>query len=135
MIMHKQVEIIKKNESEPKILENIFSKKEIISTDPQIYFDNTVNEPGDLKNFSDQIKNSFLNGIIILVSKKNNKISLVVSITNSFQEKYDAVELLKKIVEFLGGKGGGGRSDLAQGGAPFSKKKFDELKSFILSLV
>ena len=29
MIMHKQVEIIKKNESEPKILENIFSKKEI----------------------------------------------------------------------------------------------------------
>ena len=65
---------------------------------------------------------------------KNNKISLVVSITSSFQEKYDAVELLKKIVEFLGGKGGGGRSDLAQGGAPFSKK-FDELKSFILSLV
>ena len=41
---------------------------------------------------------------------------------------------IKKIVEFLGGKGGGGRSDLAQGGAPFSKK-FDELKSFILSLV
>ncbi len=112
----------------------IFSEKEIISTDPQIYFDNTIDEPGDLKNFSDQIKNFFLNGIIILVSKKNNKISLVVSITNSFQEKYDAVELLKKIVEFLGGKGGGGRSDLAQGGAPFSKK-FDELKSFILSLV
>ncbi|MAI29703.1 MAG: alanine--tRNA ligase [Rickettsiales bacterium] len=111
----------------------IFSEKEIIGSNPQIYFDNTVNEPGDLKNFSDQIKQNFLNGIIILVSKKNNKISLVVSITNSLQEKYDAVELLKKLVEFLGGKGGGGRSDLAQGGAPFSKK-FDELKSFILSI-
>ena len=112
----------------------IFSEKEIIDSDPQIYFDNTINEPGDLKNFSDEIKKYFLNGIIILVSKKNDKISLVVSITNSFQKKYDAVELLKKIVEFLGGKGGGGRNDLAQGGAPFSKK-FDELKSFILTIV
>ena len=64
-----------------------------------------------------------------MVSKKNDKISLVVSITNSYQEKYNAIDLLKKIVEFLGGKGGGGRSDLAQGGAPFSKK-FDELKKF-----
>ena len=58
----------------------------------------------------------------------------MVSITNSFKKKYDAVELLKKIVEFLGGKGGGGRSDLAQGGAPFSTK-FDELKSFVLTIV
>jgi len=111
-----------------------FLEKQIIANDPQIYFDNTVNEPGDLKNFSDEIKKSFSNGIIILVSKKNDKISLVVSITNSFQEKYDAVKLLKKIVEFLGGKGGGGRSDLAQGGAPFSKK-FDELKNFVLTIV
>ena len=112
----------------------IFSEKEIIDSDPQIYFDNTINEPGDLKNFSDEIKKYFLNGIIILVSKKNDKISLVVSITNSFQKKYDAVELLKKIVEFLGGKGGGGRPDLAQGGAPFSSK-FDELKSYVLTIV
>ena len=112
----------------------IFSEKEIIDSDPQIYFDNTINEPSDLKNFSDEIKKNFLNGIIILVSKKNEKISLVVSITNSFQKKYDAVDLLKKIVEFLGGKGGGGRSDLAQGGAPFSKK-FDELKSFVSTIV
>ena len=112
----------------------IFSENEIINNDPQIYFDNTINEPSDLKNFSDEIKKNFLDGIIILVSKKNDKISLVVSITNSFQKKYDAVELLKKIVEFLGGKGGGGRSDLAQGGAPFSKK-FDELKSFVLTIV
>jgi len=69
-----------------------------------------------------------------LVSKKNDKISLVVSITNSYQEKYNAIDLLKKFVEFLGGKGGGGRSDLAQGGAPFSKK-VNELKSFILSIL
>ena len=69
-----------------------------------------------------------------MVSKKNDKISLEVSITNNIQQKYDAVELLKKLVEFLGGKGGGGRSDLAQGGAPFSKK-VNELKSFILSIL
>ncbi len=112
----------------------LFSKKNIIKSAPQIYFDDTVNEPGDLKNFSDEIKKNFLNGIIILVSKKNDKISLVVSITNSFQKKYDAVELIKTIVEFLGGKGGGGRSDLAQGGAPFSKK-LDKLKSFVLGIV
>ncbi len=111
----------------------VFSEREIIGNNPQIYFDNTVKDPRDLKNFSDEIKKNFLDGIIVLVSKKNDKVSLVVSITNNIQKKYDAVELLKKIVEFLGGKGGGGRSDLAQGGAPFSKK-FDELKSFILDI-
>ena len=112
----------------------IFSEKDIIGSNPQIYFNNTVDDPKDLKNFSDEIKQKFLDGIIVLVSKKNDKISLVVSITNSYQEKYDAVELLKKIVVFLGGKGGGGRSDLAQGGAPFSEK-FNELKGFILSIL
>ena len=111
----------------------IFSEKEIMGKNPQIYFNNTINNPKDLKNFSDEIKKTFLDGIIILVCKKNDKISLVVSITSSIQKKYDAVKLLKKIVEFLGGKGGGGRSDLAQGGAPYSKK-FEGLKNFILSI-
>ena len=111
----------------------VFTENEIIGNNPQIYFNNNVDDPRDLKNFSDEIKKKFLDGIIVLVSKKNDKISLVVSITNSIQKKYDAVDLLKKIVEFLGGKGGGGRSDLAQGGAPFSKK-FDQLKSFILDI-
>ena len=120
-----------KKESVKKI---IFSEKEIFGNNPQIYFNDNIDDPRDLKNFSDEIKQKFLDGIIVLVSKKNDKISLVVSITNSCQEKYNAVDLLKKFVEFLGGKGGGGRSDLAQGGAPFSKK-VNELKSFILSIL
>ena len=43
------------------------------------------------------------------------KISVVVSVTKNIDE-YDAVEILKKIINYLGGKGGGGRKDLAQGG-------------------
>ena len=80
------------------------------------------------KNTKDIMKNGALD------SKTKELIYIAVSITNSFQKKYDAVELIKTIVDFLGGKGGGGRSDLAQGGAPFSKK-LDKLKSFVLGIV
>ena len=120
-----------KKESVKKI---VFSEKEIFGNNPQVYFNDNIDDPRNLKNFSDEIKQKFLDGIIVLVCKKNDKVSLVVSITSSCQEKYNAVDLLKKFVEFLGGKGGGGRSDLAQGGAPFSKK-VNELKSFILSIL
>ena len=47
--------------------------------------------------------------------------------------KTDAVEILKKIVNFLGGKGGGGRKDLAQGGAPMSEK-LDEVEKYLVKL-
>ena len=70
----------------------------------------------------------FLSGNTNIKYLNDNKVSIVVSVTNNLVEKYDSVELLKKIIKFIGGKGGGGRKDLAQGGANFNLK-INTLKS------
>ncbi len=119
-----------KKESHNKIT---FSKDKILNLNPAIYFDSFKGDSKELKNFSDQIKKNFSKGIIVLLNSNNNKLSLVVSITENLQENYDAVEILKKIVNFLGGKGGGGRKDLAQGGAPMSEK-LDEVEKYLVKL-
>ena len=68
--------------------------------------------------------------LIILVAKSDKKISVVVALSKELENHFNAIEVVKKIVIFLGGAGGGGRIDMAQGGAPFSKK-IDGLRKFV----
>mgnify|MGYP001323686339 CR=1 FL=1 len=96
----------------------------------ECYFDILDVDQKELKNLSDKIKKNLSTSIIILVTQKNNKISVVVSISEQKSKEIDAIDILKKIVVFLGGKGGGGRRDMAQGGAPLSDK-IEKLKDFI----
>ena len=56
------------------------------------------------------------------------------SLTEDLINEYDSVKILKKIIEFLGGKGGGGRQDMAQGGAIFSLE-LNSLKKFVSNLL
>ena len=56
------------------------------------------------------------------------------SLTEDLINEYDSVKILKKIIEFLGGKGGGGRQDMAQGGANFSIE-LNSLKKFVSNLL
>ena len=112
----------------------VFSKEKIINLKTSVYFDSVNIDSKDLKNFSDYIKRSFSEGIIILLNIQNEKISVVVSVTKNILDEYDAVEILKKIINYLGGKGGGGRKDLAQGGAP-NTKKVDGIKEYIENLI
>ena len=58
------------------------------------------------------------------------KVSVVVSVSKELNDEVNAIDILQKIVIFLGGKGGGGRKDMAQGGAPFSNK-IEKLKNFL----
>ena len=88
----------------------------------------------DLKNNSDSIKSKLRSGIIVLTCVLDNKVSVVTSITNDLIEKYDSNTIVKRIVNFLDGKGGGGRKDLAQGGAPLGKK-FYELKDSLKEII
>ena len=68
------------------------------------------------------------------MTEKNKKLSIVVSVTKDLVQNYNALEVLKKLTSFLDGKGGGGRKDLAQGGAPYSKD-LKEIKNFLIGLV
>ena len=108
-----------------------FSKENIIKNpNVNIYYQEVQCESSELKKFCDELKKEFKSGLIILSTINNKKISIVVSVTKNISKNYNAVKILQKLINFLDGKGGGGRDDLAQGGAIFTKK-FDSLKKFI----
>ena len=114
---------------------DFFSDKNNIDFgDTKIYYQNLNSGPKDLKNNSDSVKSKLNSGIIVLTCVSDNKVSVVTSITNDLIEKYDSNTIVKRIVNFLDGKGGGGRKDLAQGGAPLGKK-FYELKDSLKEII
>jgi len=53
----------------------------------------------------------------------------VVGVTADLTHRFNAVDLVKKGAEVLGGKGGGGRPDMAQAGGPDGSKAEDALKA------
>ncbi|MEM6811626.1 MAG: alanine--tRNA ligase [Pseudomonadota bacterium] len=72
----------------------------------------------DLKGMADELKKKLGSGIVALVSTQEGKASIVVGVTEDLTEKFSAVDLVKVGAEALGGKGGGGRPDMAQAGGP-----------------
>ncbi len=50
------------------------------------------------------------------------KAGIVVGVTSDLTARYNAIELVRKGAEALGGKGGGGRPDMAQAGGPDGSK-------------
>ena len=53
-----------------------------------------------------------------MVSRADGKAAIVVGVTPDLTGRFDAVELVRLGAEALGGKGGGGRADMAQAGGP-----------------
>lgn len=72
----------------------------------------------DLKPMVDDLKAKLGSGVITLIATEDGKASIVVGVTADLTSKVSAVDLVKTGVEVLGGKGGGGRPDMAQGGGP-----------------
>ena len=79
--------------------------------------------PRDLKGMADEAKASLGSGVVALVGVSDgSKASIVVGVTNDLTDRVSAVDLVRKGSEALGGKGGGGRPDLAQAGGPDAAK-------------
>ena len=70
----------------------------------------------DLKPMADAFKVQVKSGVIALVSGFEGKVSIVIAVTEDLTAKISAVELVKVAAEQVGGKGGGGRPDMAQAG-------------------
>ncbi len=70
----------------------------------------------DLKPMADAFKAQIKSGVIALTASFEGKVSLVVAVTDDLTAKINAVELVKVGAQVLGGKGGGGRADMAQAG-------------------
>lgn len=76
-------------------------------------------EMRDLKSLADAGKNRIGSGIVALVGvSPDGKAGLVVGVTEDLTDRYDAVSLVRAGAGHLGGKGGGGRRDMAQAGGP-----------------
>jgi alanyl-tRNA synthetase len=76
-------------------------------------------EAKDLRGLADEGKKKLGSGIVILVANDpEGKAALVVGVTNDLTGANNAVQMVQAGVAELGGKGGGGRPDLAQGGGP-----------------
>jgi alanyl-tRNA synthetase len=72
----------------------------------------------DLKGMVDEIKKQIGSGVVALISAAEGKASLVVGVTDDLTGRFSAVELVQIGSRALGGKGGGGRPDMAQAGGP-----------------
>jgi alanyl-tRNA synthetase len=75
--------------------------------------------PKDLRGLVDDAKRQLGSGIVAIVGvSEEGKAGLVVGVTDDLTGSYNAVDLARAGAEALGGKGGGGRPDLAQAGGP-----------------
>jgi alanyl-tRNA synthetase len=91
--------------------------------------------PGkDLKGMADEFKKKLGSGVVALIGVEEGKASAVVGVTDDLSNKLSAVELVKAGVAALGGKGGGGRPDMAQGGGPDAAKASEALRAIEAAL-
>jgi len=72
----------------------------------------------DLKGMADEIKKQIGSGVVALLSTDGGKASLVVAVSDDLTGRFSAVDLVRVGSEAVGGKGGGGRPDMAQAGGP-----------------
>jgi len=74
--------------------------------------------PKDLKSLADGAKGQVGSGVVAFVASADGKASIVAGVTDDLTPRISAVDLVRVAAEALGGKGGGGRPDMAQAGGP-----------------
>jgi alanyl-tRNA synthetase len=77
----------------------------------------------DLKSLVDDGKKQIGSGVVAIVGLTGDgKAGVVVGVTPDLVARFSAVDLVRVASEALGGKGGGGRPDMAQAGGPDGAK-------------
>ncbi|APV35874.1 alanine--tRNA ligase [Acinetobacter soli] len=74
-----------------------------------------------LRNLHDSVKSKLEDAVIVLAGVEGDKVSLISSVAKQFTANLKAGDIIKHLATELGGKGGG-KPDLAQGGAPLNEK-------------
>jgi alanyl-tRNA synthetase len=91
----------------------------------------------ELKPMADDLKKQIGSGVVALVTVSEGKASLVVGVTDDLIQRLSAVDLVKAGAAALGGKGGGGRADMAQAGGPeggHAQKALDAIEHTLATL-
>ncbi|KQN93471.1 alanine--tRNA ligase [Sphingomonas sp. Leaf231] len=82
-------------------------------------------EAKGLRGAVDEAKTRIGSGVAVLVAVNEGRASIAVGVTDDLLGRISAVDLLRIAVPVLGGQGGGGRPDMAQGGGPGGDKAAD----------
>jgi alanyl-tRNA synthetase len=84
----------------------------------------------DLRSLADEGKKRLGSGVVAIVGvTEEGKAGVVVGVTDDLTSRFSAIDLVRKGAEVLGGKGGGGRADMAQAGGPDGSKAEAALKA------
>jgi len=86
-------------------------------------------DPKELRGAVDEAKGRIGSGVAALVAVNEGRASVAVGVTADLVASFSAVDLVKKAVEALGGQGGGGRPDMAQGGGPDGSKGAEAIEA------
>ncbi|MDY7097839.1 MAG: alanine--tRNA ligase [Pseudomonadota bacterium] len=78
--------------------------------------------PKELRPLLDEAKTRLGTGIATIIAVNDGKAAIASAVTDDLTDRFSAVDLVKAGVAALGGKGGGGRPDMAQGGGPDGAK-------------
>ena len=113
--LKKLLEQKKQNKNKETSLQNIVIEK---INDINFVYLLTENYPSKtLKQFVDDQKNKYQNKCAsLIISKNDNKLSIVLGVTEDLTSNFDSAEVIQDVSKILGGKGGGGRKDMAQAG-------------------
>jgi len=79
-------------------------------------------DPKGLRGLVDEAKQRVGSGVVTLVAVNDGRATVAVGVTQDLIASRNAVDLVRKAVEAVGGQGGGGRPDMAQGGGPDGSK-------------
>ncbi len=92
-------------------------------------------DPKDLKGMADEAKASLGSGVVTLIGVSDDgKASAVVAVTEDLVGRFSAVDLVRVASAALGGKGGGGRPDMAQAGGPDGAKADEAIEAIATAL-
>ncbi len=89
----------------------------------------------ELRPLVDSLKRKLGSGVVAVVSVSEGKASIVVGVTHDLTERVSAIDLVRVGSRAVGGKGGGGRSDMAQAGGPNGSAGGEALKAIGEALV
>ncbi len=90
--------------------------------------------PKDLRGLIDEHKSRLGSGVVALIADADGKAAIAAGVTEDLTDRISAVDVVKAAVAAVGGKGGGGRPDMAQGGGPDASKS-DEAIAAIEALL
>ncbi|MFA6115321.1 MAG: alanine--tRNA ligase [Sphingomonas sp.] len=87
-----------------------------------------------LRGAVDETKQRIGSGVAVMVAVNEGRASIAVGVTDDLVGTYSAVDLLRRAVAVLGGQGGGGRPDMAQGGGPDGSKGAEAVEAIKAAL-